>query len=126
MVLQTIPTCDHHPATRPALVIKHTDTAPCRAYRRAKAQTRRSGDMDLSERMMVERYELGNAQEDAALRNRGGLSLWLVTVALTATLVVLVVALGEALHGWDHLVVLGALVATAVGLMIAIAPNRRG
>ena len=30
--------------------------------------------MELSERMMVERYELGNAQEDAALRNHGGLS----------------------------------------------------
>jgi hypothetical protein len=34
--------------------------------------------------------------------------------------------MGEALHGWDHLVVLGAILATAVGLMIAIAPNRRG
>ena len=82
--------------------------------------------MELSERMMVERYELGNAQEDAALRNRRGLSLGLLTLVLTATLGVLVVALGEALHGWDHLVVLGALLATAVGLMIAIAPNRRG
>jgi hypothetical protein len=39
---------------------------------------------------------------------------------------VLLVAMSEALHGWDHLVVLGALFATAVGLMIAIAPNRRG
>ena len=53
--------------------------------------------MELSERMMVERYELGNAQEDAALRNRGGLSLWLLTVALTATLVVLVVAVPHGL-----------------------------
>ena len=53
--------------------------------------------MELSERMMVERYELGNAQEDAALRNRGGLSLGLLTLVLTATPGVLVVALGEAL-----------------------------
>jgi hypothetical protein len=34
--------------------------------------------------------------------------------------------MSEALHGWDHLVVLGALFATAVGLMIAIAPTQRG
>ena len=82
--------------------------------------------MELSERMMVERYELGNAQEDAALRSRGGRSLGLLTLALAAIFAVLAVAMGEALHVWDHLVVLGALFATAVGLMIAIAPNRRG
>lgn len=82
--------------------------------------------MELSERMMVERYELGSAQEDAALRNRGGLGLGLLTIALVAIFAVLAVAMGEALHGWDHLVVIGAILATAVGLMIAIAPNRRG
>jgi hypothetical protein len=82
--------------------------------------------MELSERMMVERYELGSAQEDAALRNHGGLGLGLLTIALIAIFAVLAVAMGEALHGWDHLVVLGALLATAVGLMIAIAPKRRG
>jgi len=82
--------------------------------------------MELSERMMVERYELGSAQEDAALRSRGGRSLGILTLALVAIFAVLAVAMGEALHGWDHLVVLGALFATAVGLMIAIAPNRRG
>jgi hypothetical protein len=81
--------------------------------------------MELSEQMMVVRYELGRAQEDAALRSNGGLSLGLLTVALAAIVAVLLVAVGEALHGWDHLVVLGALFATAVGLMIAIAPNRR-
>jgi glutamate-1-semialdehyde 2,1-aminomutase len=35
----------------------------------------RSGDMELSERMMVERYELGNAHENAALRSHGA-SAW--------------------------------------------------
>ena len=59
--------------------------------------------MELSEQMMVERYELGNAQEDAALRSHGGLSLWLLTLVLTAILGVLLVAVGDALHGWDHL-----------------------
>ena len=82
--------------------------------------------MELSERMMVERYELGKAQEDAALRNHGGPSLGLLTLVLAAIFGILLVAMGEALHGWDHLVVSGALFATVVGLMIAIAPNRRG
>lgn len=82
--------------------------------------------MELSERTMVERYELGNAQEDAALRSHGGLSLGLLTLVLTAILGVLLVAMGQALHGWDHLVVLGVLFATVAGLMIAISPNRRG
>lgn len=82
--------------------------------------------MELSERMMIERYELGNAQENPALRNRGGRSLGVLTLVLAAIFAILAVALGEALHGWDHLVVLGALFATTVGLMIAIAPNRRG
>ncbi len=82
--------------------------------------------MELSERMMVERYELGNAQEDAALRSRGGLSVGLLTLALTTALGILLLAMIESLNGWAHLVVLGALFATVVGLMIAIAPNRRG
>lgn len=82
--------------------------------------------MELSERMMVERYELGYAREDAALRSRGGLSVGLLTLALTTTLGILLVAMIESLDGWSHLVVLGALFATVVGLMIAIAPNRRG
>jgi hypothetical protein len=81
--------------------------------------------MELSERMMVERDELGNAQEDAARRNHGGRGLGILTLALAAIFALLAVAMGEALHGWDHLVVIGALFATVVGLMIAIAPNRR-
>ena len=82
--------------------------------------------MELSDRMMAERYELGNAQEDAALRIQSDLSVGLLTLALIATAVVLLVALIGSVNGWAHLAVLGALVATVVGLMIAIAPNRRG
>lgn len=82
--------------------------------------------MELSERMMVERYELGSAQEDAALRTRGTLSVGLLTLTLTVTVGILLVAVVESFEGWSHLVVLGALLTTVVGLMIAIAPNRRG
>ena len=82
--------------------------------------------MELSERMMVERYELGRAQEDAALRSRGGAAVGLLTGALIATAATMLVATIETLEGWAHLIVIGALVVTVVGLMIAISPNRRG
>jgi hypothetical protein len=82
--------------------------------------------MELSERMMVERYELGNAQEDAALRSGGGAAIGLLTLALTATAAILLVGTIETLDGWAHLIVLGGLLTTVVGLMIAISPNRRG
>lgn len=82
--------------------------------------------MELSERMMVERYELGNAQEDAALRNHGGAAMGILTLALAAIAALLIVATIEAYRGWSHLIVLGVLAATTVGLMIAISPNRRG
>jgi hypothetical protein len=82
--------------------------------------------MELSERMMAERYELGSAQEDAALRIRSGLSVAVLTLALTATAGILLLAMIETLDGWANLIVLGALFATVMGLMIAIAPNRRG
>ena len=82
--------------------------------------------MELSERMMTERYELGYAREDAALRSRGEKSVAILTLALAATAGVLLVALVQGVEGWSHAVVLGVLLATVAGLMIAIAPNRRG
>ena len=82
--------------------------------------------MQLSERMMIERYELGSAREDAALRARGGAALTALTLTLTATAVLLIVGVVQKFEGWAHLVVLGGLLTAAVGLMIALSPNRRG
>jgi hypothetical protein len=81
--------------------------------------------MDLSERMMTERYELGYAREDAALRTRGALSVGLLMLLLTATAGVLLIALIQSVDGWSHFVVIGMLLVTVAGLMIAISPNRR-
>ena len=82
--------------------------------------------MELSERMMTERYELGSAREDAALRPRGGAAVTALTLALMAMAALLIVAVVQAYEGWAHLMVLGALVTTVIGLMIALSPNRRG
>jgi len=81
--------------------------------------------MQLSERMQIERYELGDASNDSALRIRGGVAVGALTVALSALAATLLVATVSAFEGWAHLIVIGAIIATAVGLMIAVAPQRR-
>lgn len=81
--------------------------------------------MNLSERMQIERYELGDADSDAALRARGTTAVALLTVVLAAIVGVLGYATVTAIDGWAHLVVIGGILTTAIGLMIAVAPNRR-
>ena len=66
------------------------------------------------------------AGQDAALRPRGGTAVATLTVAMVAIGGLLAVAAASAFEGWAHAIVIGAIVTTAVGLMIAIVPNRRG
>ncbi len=51
-------------------------------------------------------------------------------IAFTALSLVILAALVYAvawgIDGWPHALVLGVIVATTIGLMIAISPNRRG
>jgi len=44
----------------------------------------------------------------------------------TAVLGALLYATVDAIQGWAHLVVIGAIVATTIGAMIALDPKRRG
>ena len=81
--------------------------------------------MELSERMMIERFELGDAQQDRALRSRGGLGPSVLVIALTLVAAALAVATVQAVQGWADLVVLGVLVMTTAGLMTAIGSDRR-
>ena len=82
--------------------------------------------MELSERMMVERYELGMAREDAALRVKSGAAVGALLVAMTAICALLAVGTISVFDGWAHAIVIGAIVFTTIGLAIAISPNRRG
>lgn len=82
--------------------------------------------MELSERMQVERYELGRAADDAALRSRGAVAVPVLTFILAGLAALLTLAATQAFDGWPHAIVLGAIVTTTIGLMIAIAPERRG
>jgi hypothetical protein len=82
--------------------------------------------MELSERMMIERYELGIARENTALRAKSGAAVGSTIVFLAAISVLLTVATIQAFEGWAHAMVIGAIVFTTIGLAIAISPNRRG
>jgi hypothetical protein len=81
--------------------------------------------MTLSERVQVERFELGDARNDAALRPKGQLAVPVLSVVLVATAAVLIWQTAELFAGWDHAIVLAGIVTTTVGLMIAISPQRR-
>ena len=79
-----------------------------------------------SERMQIERFELGDAHNDAALRPRGRYAVPALTVVLAAIATTLAWAAAETFDGWSHAIVLGMIVFTTIGLMIAISPGRSG
>ena len=81
--------------------------------------------MRLSERMQIERYELGDVGSDAALRAHGTKAVAALTLALAAIAGVFGYATVAAIDGWAHLIVIGGTLAATIGLMIAVAPNRR-
>jgi hypothetical protein len=82
--------------------------------------------MQLSERMMVERYELGDAQQDSALRSHGDKAVTAFTISMVALAGLLIAGTVEVFEGWAHLVVIGALLTTLLGLIVAVSPTRRG
>lgn len=79
--------------------------------------------MDLSERMQIDRYELGSAAEDRALRVQSPRAVAILNLCLVIVAIALVGAAVAAYNGWAHAVVIGGIAMTAVGLMIAVAPR---
>ncbi len=79
--------------------------------------------MTENQRMQLERPELSVPSTGVQVRSRRPLLIF--------TLIAGIVLLGlayltlRALDGWAQFVVLGAIILTAVGVMIAINPNRR-
>lgn len=81
-------------------------------------------NMDITQRTQLERVDLSVPTTGVRVR-----SMWPLVI-YTVTASVVLIALGyaaiEAIDGWPRLAVLGAIVATAIGGMIAIDPQRRG
>jgi hypothetical protein len=80
---------------------------------------------DVTQRTMYERVELSGPPTAGAEVKKA----WRI-VALNGVLAVLaavqIYALVDGIVGWAHLIVLGGIVLTVVGTMLAVDPNRKG
>ena len=84
------------------------------------------GNMDVTQRSQTERVELGDAESQRLLRarsNRGPLTYTLLALPILGVLVYAAIA---GIDEWWQALVLGVIVLTTIGLMIAVSPNRRG
>jgi uncharacterized membrane protein HdeD (DUF308 family) len=80
---------------------------------------------DITQRTMYERADLTGPPTAGAEVKKA----WRI-VALNGVLAViaavLIYALVDGIEGWAHLAVLGGIVLTVVGTMLAVDPNRKG
>ena len=83
------------------------------------------GNMDSTQRSQMERLDLGDAGSTRLLSTRS--KNWALIYALLALpiLGVLVYAAIAGIDNWWQVLVLAVIALTAVGMMIAISPNRR-
>jgi hypothetical protein len=81
-------------------------------------------NMTENQRSQYERPDLSVPSTGVQLRSKRGLVIYMaLTIPLLAVLVYLTV---EGINEWWQGLVLGMIVFTTIGLMIAISPNRRG
>jgi hypothetical protein len=83
-------------------------------------------NMDVTQRAQTERMDLGDAQSTRMLRARsrtGPLTYVLLAVPILGVLAYAAIA---GIDEWWQALVLGVIVLTTIGLMIAVSPNRRG
>jgi hypothetical protein len=83
-------------------------------------------NMDITQRSQTERMDLGDAQSTRLLRSRSRTGPLVYTLLALPILGVLVYATVEGINEWWQALVLGVIVLTTIGLMIAVSPNRRG
>jgi hypothetical protein len=81
-------------------------------------------NLTVNDRNQLERVELTVPDSRMRLRSTRGLQIY--AAISTLILAALAYAAAEAISGWAAAVVLGMITLNAIGLMIAISPNRRG
>jgi hypothetical protein len=81
------------------------------------------GNMTVNQRNQFERHDLSDKTTGTTVRNRRRLIVF--NVIALVILGVLGYAAVVAIDGWAQAVVLGVIVLTAIGAMIALSPNRR-
>jgi hypothetical protein len=82
--------------------------------------------MDYTQRAQTERLDLGDAGSTRMLRARSNRGPLIYTLLALPLLGVLVYATVAGIDEWWQALVLGVIVMTTIGLMIAVNPNRRG
>ncbi len=80
-------------------------------------------NMTENQRMQFERPDLSVPSTGVQVRSRRPLVIY--TVIASIVLLVLGYLTLQALDGWAQFVVLGGIILTAIGGMIAVSPNRR-
>jgi fatty acid desaturase len=81
-------------------------------------------NMTSSDRAQYERPDLRAPDRSMRVRNRRPVIAF--TALALVILAALVYAVAWGIKGWPQALVLGVIVVTAIGLMIAVSPNRRG
>ena len=81
-------------------------------------------NMTVNQRNQYDRATYAGSAERIRRGSERGASIYSVVAAIVA--VGLCVAAVSLIEGWAQWVVLGAIVLTTVGFMIAVSPNRRG
>jgi peptidoglycan/LPS O-acetylase OafA/YrhL len=80
--------------------------------------------MTENQRMQQERYDLRGPDRSVRVTSQGSVAAF--TVLGLVVLAALVYAAVQGIDNWWQGLVLAVIVLTAVGLMIAVSPNRRG
>jgi hypothetical protein len=82
-------------------------------------------NMDVTQRVQTERVDLGDARSTRMLRARSARGPLTYTLLALPILGVLAYAAIAGIDEWWQALVLGVIVLTTIGLMIAVSPNRR-
>jgi len=80
---------------------------------------------DISQRNQYERIDL-TAPPNAGAEVKNAWRIVALNAVLAVIAAVLLYALVDGIDGWAHLVVLGGIVLTVVGTMLAVDPQRKG
>lgn len=81
-------------------------------------------NMHITQRNQYDRIELSTPSTGVAVKRKGRIVA--LNVVLCAIAIALVYAMIDGIDGWAHIAVIGGIVTTVVGTMMAVDPLRRG
>lgn len=82
-------------------------------------------NMDVTQRTQVERAELGYAGSSRLFRPRSRRAVGAFMIIASIVAIILCIAVVVTVTSWAQWLVLGVIVLTVIGLIIAVSPTRR-